>query len=151
MYRLIGFVLLAVHTLSPNALACTDSPSHDEVVVKAISIEELDSKHDGKEVTIKFTVARLQGVAQRQVDGQAPSFVIETDFGAQDNQLSVWIEGELANVLERLDMGFGQQHELRKGTTIVATGLVSIQAMDAHQFLISITRWQNFRILPSPK
>jgi hypothetical protein len=112
-------------------------------------ISDLEPKLDGKDITIKFTVTGLDGIAQRVKVGQAPSFAIETDSGKHENRLTVWIEGELANVLDRLQMGAFQENQLKVGTTIVATGALRVHKSDSHVFLFSVTQWKNFRILPS--
>lgn len=67
-------------------------------------IGDLEPKLDGKEITVKFSITGVDGIAQRVKEGQAPSFAIETESGKHKNQLSVWIEGELANVLDRMQM-----------------------------------------------
>jgi len=69
-----------------------------------ISIATLDPMLDQREVTVKFSVSDLGGVAQLSVPGQAPTFVIEATSEHNSKDLTVWIEGELANVLDRLQL-----------------------------------------------
>ena len=89
-------------------------------------------------------------VAQRWEPGQSPTFIIETEPGVgTENRLGVWIEGELTNILHRLLMGFLQENQLRNGTTILATGRLGVHTMDANCFFLEVSKWQNFRILPS--
>ena len=150
MGRISGFGLVALLCVCLMSVSNAVEPQHGDAV-QPISIADLDPKLDGKEATVKFTVTKLEGVAQLRVGGQAPTFVIETDFGKQENRLSVWIEGELANVLDRLEMSFLQENQLKAGTTIVAKGMLRVHTMDSQLYLLSITKWQNFRILPSLK
>ena len=113
-------------------------------------IAELDPTMAGKEVTVRFSVARLQGVAQRGKIGQSPTFIIETEPDAQtENRLTVWIVGDLTNVLHRLQMAFLQENQLKAGVKIEATGTLGVHQMDSHSFSIDVGRWQDFRIIPA--
>ncbi|MEQ1825523.1 MAG: hypothetical protein ABL921_06235 [Pirellula sp.] len=151
MWRFISFVSIAILCFCLGTSTSNAVQSKQKDGVQPLSIGELEPKLDKKEVTIKFTVAKLEGVAQLYKEGQAPTFVIETESDKQENRLSVWIEGELANVLDRLEMGYLQDNQLKAGTTVVATGMIRVHTTDSHLFLFSITKWQNFRILPSTK
>ena len=66
-------------------------------------------------------------------------------------RLSVWVVGELATVLDRLQMSFLQDNQPRKGTVIQATGKLGVHTMDSDLFLVEIDKWQNFKVLPQPK
>lgn len=117
MRRISGFVLVAllcVCLVSPKSIA-VQSPHAD--VVQPIEIDNLDPKLDGTEATVKFKVSKLSGVSQSFKAGQSPTFVIETKSGKTANQLTVWIEGDLANVLDRLEMSFLQENQLKAGAT----------------------------------
>lgn len=149
MGRVIGCVLVALicNRLGLSSGVADPLPQID--VSLPMLIGDLQPKLDGKEVTIRFTITAVGGIAQLTKEGQAPSFAIKTDSGKHENRLSVWIEGELANVLDRLQMSFLQENQLKVGTTIVATGVVHVHTMDSHLYFFSVTKWTNFRILRS--
>ena len=117
-----------------------------------ISIAELDPLMDHNEVTIKFSVSELGGVAQLSIPGKAPTFVIETTSEHNGKDLTVWIEGELADVLDRLQLSYSGSNPIKKGTTIVATGLLTHSPGEGkrkgHQwFSLQVEKWQHFRIV----
>ena len=147
MGRVAGFVMVALvcSGLGPPC-GSADSPLQKDLP-QPLFIGDLEPKLDGQEVTVKFTITALAGIAQRVKEGQAPSFAMETDQVKQKNVLSVWIEGELANVLDRLQMGYLQDNQLKAGTTVVATGKLSVHKVDSHLFFLSVTKWQDFRVL----
>lgn len=118
-----------------------------ENFVQPLLVGDLEPKFDGKEVTVKFTISGLDGIAQLTKEGQAPSFAIETDSEKQKNMLSVWIGGELANVLDRLQMCAFQDNALKAGTVICATGKLSIHKSIPNQFFLDVNKWQGFRVL----
>ena len=66
-------------------------------IPQAMAIAKLDPKLDRKEVTIRFSVSELGGVAQLSIPGKAPTFVIEATSEHERKDLTVWIEGELAD------------------------------------------------------
>lgn len=149
MRRIMGYFMVALVCGWLGISSGSADPPPQQDVSRPLLIDDLEPKLDGKEVTLKFTITRLDGIAQRAKKRQAPSFAIETDSGKHENRLSVWIEGELANVLDRLQMSYGQENPLKVGTTIVATGVVRVHKLDTHMYLFSVTQWENFRILPS--
>lgn len=112
-------------------------------------IGDLEPTLDGEDVTVKFTITELVGIAQRAKAGQAPTFAIETASGDQKNKLSVWIEGDLANVLDRLQMSAFQENALKANTEVIATGSLTAHKTIASHYLLTVNKWQNFRILPS--
>ncbi len=119
---------------------------------KPILIRELEPKLDGKEVTVKFTIKELHGITQINLkEGQAGSFGFLTESDKHENRLDVWVEGELANVMDRLQMSIFQDNELKVGTTIVATGLLSVHKLERQSYHLSVTEGKNFRVLPSGK
>ena len=127
-----------------------DNKDHDDDRRRVLLIDDLDSTLVGTDVTVRFAVAGLQGVAQRLEPGQSPTFILETAPGIRtENRLSVWIKGELTNVLHHLQMGFLQENQLKEGTTILATGHLGVHTMDANLFLLDVSKWQDFRIVPS--
>lgn len=149
MRRVIGYVIVAMVCVwlgISNGLA---DPPPQQGAFRPISINDLEPKLDGNEVAIKFTITGVDGITQRVNEEQAPSFVIEADSGKHKNRLSVWVEGELANVLDRLQMSAFQENQLKVGTTVVAAGQVRVDKLDSHVYLLSVTKWKNFRILPS--
>ena len=118
-----------------------------------ISIATLDPMLDQREVTVKFSVSDLGGVAQLSVPGQAPTFVIEATSEHNSKDLTVWIEGELANVLDRLQLSLCGFNQLKKGTIIVATGSLtfSLGAGDCERdewYTLQVEKWQKFRVVP---
>lgn len=116
----------------------------------ALNIADLDASMDGKNVTVRITVAKLEGVAQLGKQGQSPTFIVETEPEAQTgNRLTVWIRGDLTNVLHHLQMAFLQENQLKSGTRIEVTGKLTVHTMDAQSFMIDVNRWQDFRILPT--
>ena len=126
-------------------LGCTGTlPKYN--APQALLVGDLEPRYDGKEVTIKFTVTELDGIAQRTKEEQAPSFAIETDGENQKNKLSVWVGGELANVLDRLQMGAFQDNALKAGTTISATGKLSVHKSIPNQYFLNVDKWQGFEI-----
>jgi hypothetical protein len=116
---------------------------------KPLLIADLEPKLDGEIVTIQFTVTELGGIAQLSKPGQAPWFAIETDKGTQKNLLAVWIIDELANVLDRLQLSAFQDNAIKPGTVIVATGKLTLHKTISNQYHFDVSRWQDFRILPS--
>ena len=117
-----------------------------------IAVAKLDPKLDHKDVTIKFAVSELGGVAQLSIPGKAPVFVIEATSEHKGKDLTVWIEGELADVLDRLQLSFCGSNQLKKGTIIVATGSLAFSPgagnRNGHEwYTLKVEKWQNFRIL----
>ena len=148
MNRVIGLCLLAgVSGWLATSLAGADAVGRNDFE-RTLSVAELEPKLDGQEVTIKFTITGLDGIAQLTKEGQAPSFAIETESGEQKNKLSVWIEGELANVLDRLQMSAFQDNALKVGTVVVATGKLGVHQTIPNQYFLNVAKWQGFRILP---
>lgn len=141
---MVGFVFCWLGMSSSNA-----DPSLQEEVQQPLVIGDLEPKLDGREVTIKFTIKGLDGIAQLTKEGQAPSFAIETDRSKQNNMLSVWIEGELANVLDRLQMSAFQENALKAETVIIATGKLTVHKTIPNQYFLNVNQWQRFRILPA--
>lgn len=149
MGRVTAFVMIAaVFSWLGMSLGSSD-PLQQKDVPQPLVIGDLEPKLDGEEVTIRFTITGLDGIAQRAKEGQAPSFAIETDSGKQKNELSVWIEGELANVLDRLQMCAFQENQLKAGTAIIATGKLTVHKTSPNQYLFKVNKWQGFRILPT--
>jgi hypothetical protein len=117
-----------------------------------IEIAKLDPMLDHKEITIRFSVSELGGVAQLSRPGKAPTFVIEASSGHERKDLTVWIEGELADVMDRLQLSYSGSNPLTKGTIIVATGLLTYSAgageRKGHEwYTLHVEKWQNFRIV----
>ena len=106
MRRVTDFVLIAVVCSWLGISSGSDAPPPQSAATQPIQIGDLKPQLDSQEVTVKFTITGLDGISQRAKQGQAPSFAMETDGGKQKNVLSVWIEGELANVLDRLQMSY---------------------------------------------
>lgn len=115
-----------------------------------LGIADLVPAMDRNEIAIRFTVDDLRGIAGSSKIGQAPSFAIETKSEHDTKRLSVWIEGELASVLDRLQMSCYQANQLKKGTVIEATGLVRIHddTSDGELYTLHVEKWQSFRIVP---
>lgn len=115
-----------------------------------IAIADLAPTMDRKEIAIKFTVDDLHGIAGSSKSGQAPSFAIDTKSEHGTKRLGVWIEGTLANVLDRLQMSCYQTNQLKKGTVIEATGVVRIHddKSDGESYTLHVCKWQAFRIVP---
>lgn len=146
-FHLAGWVLC----LCCVALATGDEPDVNDGrgVEQGLRIADLSPALAGQELTVRFTVAGLQGVAQRGQPGQSPTFIIETKPETDTaNRLVVWIEGELSDVLHRLQLAFLQQHALKSGAMIEATGRLRVYTRDGHSFSMDVDRWQDFRILP---
>ena len=150
MKSVISCVVIFLWSVS----VCANESDHPPVaaVPSPIAIAKLDPKMDRKEVTVKFTVSELGGVAQLAVDGKAPTFVIEAASEHEKKDLTVWIEGELADVLERLQLSYGGANPLKKGTILVATGTLAFSAgagdRKGHQwYALHVGQWKNFRIV----
>lgn len=114
-----------------------------------ISIANLDPKLADKQVTVKFTVSGLDGIAQLLKPGETPWFAIETKSEQEKKSLTVWIESELANVLDRLQMSYLQPHQLQPGAVIVATGKLRV-SQDRERgdfYTLHVNAWQKFRIV----
>ncbi len=144
----IGIVLLWSH--SPCAGDTARPPSDSSQ--PPIAVANLDPKLDHKQVTIKFAVSELGGVAQLSIPGKAPTFVIEATSAHEKKDLTVWIEGDLADVLDRLQLSFLGTNPLKKGTVIVATGSLTFSPGDGtrkdHEwYALHVEKWQNFRIV----
>lgn len=144
----VGIVLLWSYSLGADETdrlprASTPSP---------VAIAKLDPKWDRKEVTVTFTVAALGGVAQRSIPGKAPTFIIEAISEHERKELTVWIEGELADVLDRLQLSFFGSNLLKKGTIIVATGVLTFSPgtgnRQGHEwYTLKVEKWRDFRIV----
>lgn len=144
----VGIVLLWSLSMCADD---TDRPPSAPAPVP-ITIAKLDPKLDHKEVTIRFAVKELGGVAQLSVPGKAPTFVIEAISEHERKDLTVWIEGELADVLDRLQLSFCGSNQLKKGTIIVATGSLAFSPgagkRKGHEwYTLKVEKWQNFRIV----
>ena len=98
---------------------------------------------DDTELTVEFTIAEVHGITQPIVDGQAPIFGLRP-ASQEGKRLTVWVVGELANDLDRLQMGRLQDNQLNLGTEIRATG----RFRDSSRRIIEVDQLQNFRILP---
>ena len=160
------FFLVAAILLNPQ-----DSEGHDDDDQGESHphvFAEIDPQMDGMNVTVRFTVAGTEGIAQRHVPGQSPSFCIQTE----EKRLTVWVEGELASVFDRLQMGFSQTNQLKKGTAIVATGKLIMEAQrgldigvldksgkptvwdrkkGAESYTLHLREWKQFRIVSRTK
>lgn len=117
-----------------------------------MEVAKLHPKLDKKEVTIRFVVSELGGVSQLASPGKAPSFVIEAVSEDDSKDLTVWIEGELADVLNRLRLSAYQPNAMKKGTVIVATGLLTFlpgagERQGHEWYSLQVEKWQNFRIV----
>ena len=115
-----------------------------------LATSELSPTLDGSKVTVQFTVTGLDGVAQFSKPGQASTFVIEARTEDDTTSLTVWIEGELANVLDRLQMSYLQLNQIRKGTRIVATGKLDVsqdRTRGKSHYTLTVNKWRNFRIV----
>ncbi len=144
----VGIVLL-----SSLAICSADTdPPPKAPAPSPIAIAKLDPSLDRKEATITFSVSELGGVAQLYIPGKASTFVIEATSEHETKDLTVWIEGELADVLDRLQLSFGGSNQLKKGTVIVATGSLSFSPgagdRKGHEwYTLKVDKWQNFRIV----
>lgn len=119
--------------------------------VTPLSISELDRTLDQKEVTIKFVVSELGGVAQLHIPGKALSFVIETMPQVDRKNLRVWIEGDLADRLDQMGLSFYGDKPLSKGTVIIGTGTLSFSPgvgdSQGHEWYeLKLNKVQSFRI-----
>jgi hypothetical protein len=149
MRRVTGLAMAGLAFCWLGMSSSSADQSLQEDVPQPLVIGDLEPKLDGEEVTIKFTITALDGIAQLHTEGQAPSFAIETARGNQENKLSVWIGGELANVLDRLQMSAFQENALKAETVIIATGKLTIHKTIANQYFLNVDKWQGFRILPT--
>ena len=147
MDRVASLVIALLVCVSLGCSKGTVVPPRQGDGPRPMRVDDLDPDLDGEELTVRFTVAKLDGVSQLLKEGQGPTFVIEAAPGERGDRLTVWVEGELATVLDRLRMSFGQENEPKAGTTIVATGVLCF--FEPHRYTLSVTRWQNFRVLPS--
>ncbi len=164
--KLSLFFIVAAILLNPQG--SEDQDDDDKFESHPHAIADLDPQMDGKSVTVKFTVTGTGGIAQKYVPGQSPSFCIQTE----EKRLRVWVEGELANVFDRLQMSYLQTNELKKGTTIVATGKLIMQAergldigvldkdgkptewireKGREKFTLYLKEWKEFRIVSRAK
>lgn len=145
----LGSALLAIVT------SCRKEEDMQRVDAKPppISISELSPLLDQKEVTIKFSVSELGGVSQLSIPEQAPTFLIEATSENPAKDLTVWVEGELANVLDRLEMSFGGSYPLKKGTVLETTGTLTFSPGKGDRighewYALHIDKWQKFRVVP---
>lgn len=118
-----------------------------------LTIPELDPRFDDQEVTLTFSVAGTQGVAQRGIPGKPLAFIIEPRSEDDVKTLTVWVSGDLADVMERLQMGLFSPN-LKKGTRIQATGTIRYspptdndQGNKKRFYEFRIDDWKKFRIL----
>jgi len=116
-----------------------------------LTIPELDPRHDDREVTLTFTVARTEGVSQLAIPGKPITFIIETEPEEKVKSLQVWVSGDLADVMERLQMGLFSPN-LKKGTRIQATGRIrydppTADYPDRRNYYFEIDDWKRFRIV----
>ena len=144
----VGIVLLWSLSISADD---TDRPP-SAPTPSPIGIAKLEPKLDGEEVTVKFAVSELDGVAQLFIPGKAPSFVIEATSEHERKDLTVWIKGELADVLDRLQLSFYGSNQLKKGTIIVATGSLAFSPGTGNRkghewYTLKVEKWQSFRIV----
>ncbi len=135
-------------------LSCSQNGEKSLAASKSTPIEiaQLDPKLDRQPVTVQFAVSSLEGVAQLSIEGQAPTFIIQATSDHSKKDLSVWIEGELADVLDRLQLSYGSSNAVKKGTVIIATGPLSFApgtgARQGHEwYSLKVAKWQNFRIV----
>lgn len=153
--RLIRLISCVGIVLVSSISACADDEAGLPIAPKSpIAIAKLDPKLDGKEVTVRLTVSELGGVAQLSIPGVAPIFVIEATSEHKGRDLTVWIEGDLAEVLERLQLSFYGSNPISKGTIIVATGALTFSPgtdnRKGHEwYTLKVDKWQNFRIVPT--
>ncbi len=148
----VGIVMLLSHSIC----ATDTDPRKSAPDPTPLSVPELDPMLDHKEVTIKFEVRELGGVSQLSIPGKAPTFLIEAISEHDNKDLTVWIEGELANVLDRLQLSFYGSDQIKKGTVIVATGSLSFSPgagnYKGHEwYALNVEKWQNFRIMPAAR
>ncbi len=118
-----------------------------------IEIAKLDPKLDRQEVTVQVAVS-IWKVLHSFPSKKAPNFIIQATSDHPKKDLSVWIEGELANVLDRLQLSYGSSNPIKKGTVIVATGTLSFApgtgTRQGHEwYSLNVAKWQNFRIVCS--
>ncbi len=147
-------VVYAVVLFASALLSCSWNGEKPLTAPKShpIEIAKLDPKLDRQEVTVQVAVSSLEGVAQLSIEGQAPTFIIQATSDHPKKDLSVWIEGELANVLDRLQLSYGSSNPIKKGTVIVATGTLSFApgtgTRQGHEwYSLNVAKWQNFRIV----
>lgn len=113
-------------TSTPTAMSA--GPGGAAHAASPYSVAKLDRQLGDKEVTVTFTASKLGGVAGINVEGKAPEFVIEAASEHERKDLRVWIEGELAEVLDRLQLSYYRSNPIKKGTRIVATGAHTFSA-----------------------
>lgn len=116
-----------------------------------LTLPELEPRHDGREVTLTFTVARTEGVSQVAIPGKPMTFIIETEPEGKVKSLMVWVSGDLADVMERLQMGLFSPN-LKKGTRVQATGRIRYDPPTAEypnrlNYYFEIDDWKGFRIV----
>ncbi len=151
MKSLTSFIAIAlIWGLTVPADGSDDPPVTPDPT--AISIAKLDRTLDRREVTIQFSVSELGGVSQLAIAGKPRTFVIEAMSEHEGKDLTVWIEGELASVLDRLQLSYFGSNPMTKGTIIVATGKLTFSPGEGdskgHEwYSLQVEKWQNFRIV----
>ena len=148
------YVLLCIAiTIFANVGATADERDDGRVdrPQSSLAIADIDANMEGKAITVEFTVADTYGIAQLLRPGQAPSFGIKVESEHDTKRLTVWVVGELATVLERLQMSYLQANQLKKGTVIVATGTLKVHRDDRQSYSLHIDKWQKFRIVAPSK
>lgn len=144
----------ALFCVAAVLLSCWNTAAdHDQKPIEngdpvATAIADLAPALNKKEIAIRFTVDELHGIAGRFEPGQASPFVITTKIEHETRRLEVWVKGELAEVFDRFQMSCYQPDQLKKGTVIVATGVLRLHkdARDGESYTLYVDEWQKFRI-----
>ena len=108
------------------------------------------SMTERKRVSVRFVIDKIDGISQRVIKGQAASFSIRA-VPHENKRLGVWVVGDLANDLERLQLGAFHDHQIPVGTTIQVTGKLSVHSMDNQLFHIDVGRLKDFKVIPRKK
>ena len=120
-----------------------------------IACAELGPQHNGKDVTMSFTVAGTYWISGTVPVGQTPSFGITPVLAEGSPRFGVLVSGDLADVMNRFNLAAPTLSA--KGLVIEATGRMSVHpAPPDHpaagpSYQLNIRDWKKFRIIPAPK
>jgi len=121
-----------------------------------VSPSELKPEYDGKEVTMTFEVAETYAISGSVPIGSVPSFGLRPVLKEESTRFSVLVSGELADVMNRFNMGPGSGGTAN-GEKIEASGVITVfkPAKDAADqrvsYQLNIREWKKFCLLPRPK
>jgi hypothetical protein len=120
-----------------------------------IACAELGPQHNGKDVTMSFTVAGTYWISGTVPVGQTPSFGITPVLAEGSPRFGVLVSGDLADVMNRFNLA--APSNVAMGLVIEATGQITVfPAPDGNpaagpSFQLTIRDWKKFRIIPDPK